>query len=117
MVEMWLDDGLCRLLVDTGASYITLLPEVVTGLRLRPLPETGQLAAPRLQGPAEVVLYEVRETEVAGLFRHNLDVAELDLEWLRAAGLHGFLGMNWFGTFPRVCLDLLTPALELHLTS
>lgn len=89
MVEVWLNDFLCRLLVNTGSTHIILLPEHVTTLGLRKLPVEGalEMTTGRLDQP--VTLYDLPQAEVEGVFRYDLVVAELDLDWLRQVQVHG----------------------------
>lgn len=102
------------LIVDTGATHIALLPEIITrDLALPRLPEPIEQFAIGRPEATQVPLYRLDQISVGGLMLEDLDVVALD--WPRGLNVQGILGMNFLDAFPRFCLDLATPSLELHL--
>lgn len=102
-----------RLIVDTGATHIALLPEIINrDLGLIPLSDSIDQVAVGHADVIQVPLYRIDQVIVGGLLLDNLEV--ISLEWPRRLGVDGILGMNFLDAFPRICLDLSGLTLELH---
>ncbi|GEM_PF-2705768 len=122
-IRALLNDRQCLLLVDTGATHIALLPEIIRDhLRLEPV-GTGEITAAGVSQSLATDVYHLdsasvlaREATTGSEIRLTItDLEVVSIEWPRTLGVDGLIGMNWLSRFPKVCLDLVSPALELHL--
>jgi len=99
------------LLVDTGTTHVGLLPERILELGL-PL-----IGRQRL-GSAEFSVYALDRLRISdpanGQAIERSGLVVVNVERVRLLRVDGVLGMNFFDGDLRVCLDLGTPALEVH---
>lgn len=105
----------CRLLLDTGATHISLPWWLIDQLGLEAVTRAATMMTFGESDRREVSLYRLPEVELEHVSRSDLLVAPVELP--EAIGYHGVLGMNWLRTFAHVGLIHLQtdrPVLELH---
>lgn len=106
-----------HLLVDTGATHTAFLPEIIQSFQLPDIGTIQRIVPGDLQ-LTQTTVYRLNILWLVVDSQQSLEIADLEViitEWPRRLGVDGVLGMNYLRNFPRICLDLETPALEFHL--
>jgi clan AA aspartic protease (TIGR02281 family) len=114
-VGLGLQQGEVSFLLDTGASYTMISPELAKKLALNTQKPVKNMTIVTANGQVDVPMYRLKSLKLGHLTASNVDVLVQPLD--KSLGFEGLLGMNALKTFSWTLLPSRLVLTPLHVPS